>query len=47
VENQHLGKITGLSRLQFHLPPLGALAWWHAWRRLVAKVGTSNQDGTI
>jgi len=32
---------------QFHLPPLGALAWWHAWRRLVAKVETSNQDRTI
>jgi len=30
-----------------HLPLLGALAWWHAWRRLVAKVGTSNQDRTI
>ena len=26
-----------ISRPQFHLPPLGALAWWHAWRRLVAK----------
>jgi len=26
---------------------LGALAWWHAWRRLVAKVGTSNPDRTI
>ena len=32
---------------QFHLPPLGALAWWHAWRRLVAKVGTSNSDRTV
>jgi hypothetical protein len=28
---------------QFHLPLLGAVAW----RRLVAKVRTSNQDGTI
>jgi hypothetical protein len=28
-------------------PPLGAVAWWHAWRRLVAKVGTSNPDRTI
>jgi len=36
-----------ISRPQFHLPSLGALAWWHAWRRLVAKVGTSNQDRTI
>ena len=36
-----------ISRPQFHLPLLGALAWWHAWRRLVAKVGTSNQDCTI
>jgi hypothetical protein len=36
-----------ISRPKFHLPPLGALAWWHAWRRLVAKVGTSNQDRTI
>jgi hypothetical protein len=32
-----------ISRPQFHLPPLGALAW----RRLVAKVGTSNPDRTI
>ena len=32
---------------QFHLPPLGALAWWHALRRLVAKAGTSNSDRTI
>jgi len=31
------------SRSQFHLPPLGA----HAWRRLVAKVGTSKPDHTI
>jgi hypothetical protein len=31
------------SRTQLHLLPLGALAWW----RLVAKVGTSNQDRTI
>jgi len=36
-----------ISRPQFHLPPLGALAWWHAWRRLVVKVGTSNPDRTI
>jgi len=27
--------------------PLGALAWWYAWRRLVAKVGTSNPDRTV
>jgi len=32
-----------ISRLRFHLPPLGA----HAWRRLVAKVGTANPDRTI
>jgi hypothetical protein len=32
---------------QFHLPSMGALAWWHAWRRLVAKVRTSNPDRTI
>ena len=42
-----LAKILDISRPQFHLPPLGALAWWHAWIRLVAKVGTSNQDRTI
>jgi hypothetical protein len=36
-----------ISRPQFHLPPLGALAWWQAWRRLVAKVGTSNPQRTI
>jgi hypothetical protein len=35
------------SRPHFHLPPLGALAWWRAWRRLVAKVETSNPDRTI
>jgi len=35
------------SRTFLALPPLGALAWWHAWRRLVAKVGTSNSDRTI
>jgi len=40
-------KFSDISRPQFHLPPLGALAWWHAWRRLVAKVGTSNPDRTI
>ena len=40
-------KLPDISRPQFHLPPLGAIAWWHAWRRLVAKVGTSNQDRTI
>jgi hypothetical protein len=40
-------KFPDISRPQFHLPPLGALASWHAWRRLVAKVGTSNQDRTI
>jgi hypothetical protein len=46
--NRHLGKInrTFLAP-QFHFPPLGALVRWHAWRRLVAKVGTSNQDRTI
>ena len=32
---------------QFHLLPLGALAWRHAWRCLVVKVGTSNPDRTI
>jgi hypothetical protein len=32
-----------ISRPQFHLSSLGALAW----RRLVAKVGTSNPDRTI
>jgi hypothetical protein len=36
-----------MSRPQFHLRPLGALAWWHAWKSLVAKVGTSNPDRTI
>jgi hypothetical protein len=36
-------KLLDISRPQFHLPLLGALAW----RRLVAKVGTSNQDCTI
>jgi len=36
-----------ISRPQFHLPLLGALAWWHAWRHLVAKVGTSNPDRTV
>jgi len=40
-------KLPDISRPQLHLPPLGALAWWHAWRRLVAKVGTSNPDRTI
>ena len=40
-------KLPDISRPQFHLPPLGALAWWHVWRRLVAKVGTSNQYRTI
>jgi hypothetical protein len=40
-------KLPDISRPQFHLPLLGALAWWHAWRCLVAKVGTSNQDRTI
>ena len=35
------------SRPQFHLPPLGAPAWWHAWRRLVANVETSRPDRTI
>jgi hypothetical protein len=32
---------------KFHLPPMGSLAWWQAWRRLVAKVGTSNPNRTI
>jgi hypothetical protein len=32
-----------ISCLQFRVSPLGALAW----RRLVAEVGTSNQDGTV
>jgi len=36
-------KLPEVSRPQFHLPPLGALAW----RRLVAKVGTSNKHRTI
>ena len=40
-------KLPDISRPQFHLPPLSALAWRHAWRRLVAKVGTSNHDRTI
>jgi len=40
-------KLLDISRPQFQLPPLGALVWWHAWRRLVAKVGTSNHDRTI
>ena len=40
-------KLPDISRTQFHLPPLGALAWWHAWRRLVAKVETSKQERTI
>jgi len=40
-------KFPEISRPQFYLPPLGALAWWHAWRRLVAKAGTSNTDRTI
>ena len=36
-----------ISRPQFHLPPLGALARWRAWRSLVEKVGTSNSYRTI
>jgi hypothetical protein len=40
-------KLPDISRPQFHLPPLGALAWWHAWRRLVAKVGMCNPDRTV
>jgi len=40
-------KLPDISRPQFYLQPLGALAWWHAWRRLVEKVGTSNQDRTV
>jgi hypothetical protein len=47
VEVSIKAKLLDISRPQFHLPPLGALAWWHAWRRLVAKVGTSNPDRTI
>jgi hypothetical protein len=35
------------SRPQFHLPLLVSLVWCHAWRRLVAKVGTSKPDRTI
>jgi len=42
-----VAKFLDNSHPQFHLLPLGALAWWHAWRRLVAKVGTSNSDHTI
>jgi len=42
-----LAKLLDISRPQFHLPPLGALVWWHTWRSLVAKVGKSNQDCTI
>jgi len=40
-------KLPDISCPQFHLLLLGALTWWHAWRHLVAKVGTSNQDRTI
>jgi len=40
-------KLPDISCPQFHLPLLGSLAWWHAWWRPVAKVGTSNQDRTI
>jgi len=47
VEVVVLAKLQDISRPQFHLLPLGALAWLHAWKRLVAKVGTSNQDRTI
>jgi len=47
VEVVILAKLPDISRPQFHLPLLGALAWWHAWRCLVAKVGTSNQDRTV
>jgi hypothetical protein len=38
-----LAKLPYISLPQFHLLPLGALVW----RRLVAKVQTSNQDRTI
>jgi len=47
VGSRNLGKIPGHFSPKFHLPPLGALVWWHAWRHLVAKVGTSNPDRTI
>jgi len=47
VEVSIYAKFPDIFRSQFHLPPLGALAWWHAWRRLVAKVGTSNPHRTI
>jgi hypothetical protein len=40
-------KLPDISRPQFHPSPLVALAWWHTWRRLVAKIGTSNQELTI
>jgi hypothetical protein len=30
-----------------HSSTSSALAWWHAWRRLVAKLETSNPDRTI
>ena len=36
-------KSPDVSHPQFHLPPLGTLAW----RGLVAKFGTSNQERTI
>jgi len=47
VEGGIWAKLSDISRPQFHLSPLGAVAWWHAWRCLVAKVGTSNRDRTI
>jgi len=40
-------KLPDISRPRFHLPPLGDPAWWQPWRRLVAKVRTSNQDRAI
>jgi hypothetical protein len=42
-----LAKLSVISSPQFHLPQLDALAWWHAWRSLVVKVGTPNPDRTI
>ena len=47
VEVVILAKLPDISHPQFHLPPLGALARWHTWRRLVAKVGMSNHYRTI
>jgi len=45
--SRHLGKING--HFSPTVPPsaAGCSRVWHAWRRLVGKVGTSNQDRTI